>query len=297
MRKTSKHEKSRPATEGTVLDEFRDMTPPMPVVYYKGGYDFACSNLPALPGLLFACCHSTFHVTTRTEDMEADALSVLVLPSDAAPVIKAVTAVSHVAVLYPSASLISKTAKIHNIPPKKLAAMFARPRRIKRTNWLNEIMHRYIFERVDAGSKANEATAFLETEIIKEVYYLGRLFEPAKNVFNLDRTDLYNNLPIIKRTLSFIETHLFDEITMDDLVKNSFASEATLLRVFSKEFKKTPFAYIADRRLEESLVLLRGRKYSISEIADNVGYQTVSGFIAAFKKRFKLTPLAWRNQK
>ncbi|OGR43768.1 MAG: hypothetical protein A2X28_10260 [Elusimicrobia bacterium GWA2_56_46] len=270
----------------------------MGIVYYKGGYKFECSGVFSRPSIIFARCHSVIKVAIPKIPVptQLDAVTVMVIPTDAPIKLKSVTAMSHMAILCPSPPLLKKTAKTYGIPARSLLEIFSKTKIIKRTNWLNEIMHRLIFERIEAGNNQNETTTFLETEIVKEIYYVSKTFEPSKNVFNLDESDLYNNTPVLKRALNYIETRLFTDITMNDLAKYSFAGEATLLRVFNKEFSKTPFDWIAGRRLDESLILLRNKKYSVGEVSDIIGYKTVSGFISAFKERFKRTPLSYRKK-
>lgn len=282
-------------TEGTVLSEFSDLKSDLGLIYYRGGYEFEYEDIFDRPALVFARCHSVLDISAGGRQLGlAEAGTVTLVPAGTSFKMKAVTALSHAAVLCPSAELLSKTALLYGLTGKSVEKVFSRSAVFKRTNWLNEIMHRYVFERVEARNNNNAATKFLETEVIKEIYFLLKADEPVRNVFNLDETNVYNNQPVLKRALDYIETHLFEDITMPLLEKHTYASEATLLRAFNSEFKKTPFAYIADRRLDESLMLLRGGKYSVSEIADVVGYKTASGFIAAFRARFKCTPLKWR---
>lgn len=38
------------------------------------------------------------------------------------------------------------------------------------------------------------------------------------------------------------------------------------------------------------MILIKGQRYSVSQVSDIVGYENVSAFSAAFKKRFALTP-------
>ncbi len=280
-----------------IVDEFKDLSSPMGIVYYKVGNDFTGSGAVPRPSLIFSRCHSLIEVAVSgtAAPFLLDALATLIVPAGAGVKLRSVTALSQLAVLCPGPGLLKKTARTYKIPVKPLLGVFGRTRTIVRTNWLNEIIHRLIFERVEAGNSSNEATAFLETEIVKEIYYTSEAFKPSQNVFNLDKGGLYDNVPVLKRALNYIETHLFEEVTLNELARRSLTSEATLLRVFNKEFSKTPANYITDRRLDEALALLRNKKYSISEISGIIGYGTVSGFIAAFGKRFKATPLAWRN--
>lgn len=279
-----------------MLGDFADWTSPLGLVYCRGGADFGCSFMCARPSLVFARCHSVFEGRMPlTGALRLDSSSVLLLPPAETIELRALTGFSHLAILSPSRRLLSETASNNGIPPKELAGVFGAGRQIKRNNWLNEIMHRFVFERTEAGRNANAATAFLSDEIVKETYFLSKTSSARENVFNLDVTGFYDNVPVLKRALDYIETNLFSDLSMAALAENSFTSEATLLRVFSREFSQTPFAYISGRRLEESLSLLRNRRYSVGEVAELAAYNSVSGFISAFRRKFGCTPMAWRN--
>jgi AraC-like DNA-binding protein len=72
------------------------------------------------------------------------------------------------------------------------------------------------------------------------------------------------------------------------------ASERTLSRLFTKELGMSFLLWRQHLRLVSSLSLLE-QKLSIQEIADNIGYNSDSSFIYAFKNLFKQTPQQYRN--
>lgn len=279
-----------------MLGEFSDWDSPLGLVYCRGGDGFSASFSCSRPALVFARCHSVFDLSLDGGAPDRlDSSSVLVLPSSMPVELNAVTGLSHFAIFCPSRELLGETSGRDGIPLKELFSLFSRPRRMARNNWLNEIMHRFVFERADLGRNLNFATSFLSVEIIKEVFYLSGLKTASPVVFNMDDSGFYESQPVMKRALDYIETNLFSSLTMSGLARNSFASESTLLRIFRKEFGRTPFEYIAGRRLEESLALLRNRRYGVGEVAGLVGYASASSFIAAFHKKFGVTPLEWRS--
>ena len=286
-------------TSGTVLSESRLLNPPMGLVYQKGGEEFESVNFFAQPSIVFVRCHSALraNILSSRTSFELDAFSILVVPGGTRYSLKTVTAVSHLAVLLPCVELIRKTTALYKLDKKVFAGLFGKVSLIPRTNWLNEIMHRYVYERVESNNSGNEATHFLETEILKEIYYLPRDKKtPSRDIFSLDDQNFAKKDIVVQRALAYIETHLFEKITMDSLVENAFASEATLFRSFERHFSKTPFAFIRERRLEESLSLLKNRQYSVAEVAEMAGYQTTSAFIAAFRREFKTTPAKRRSR-
>lgn len=282
------------ACGGTVLEEFDRLRPPMGLVYRKGGEGFELSAVFPQPSLLFVQCHSIMRADLGSgrPRLDLDAYSTLLLPAKAFHRVQAVSAASRLAILVPSDGLMKKTVALHGLPKDAFARLFASTLRLTRTNWINEVMHRYVFERVEAGNADNAATAFLEAELLKEVYYLSADRDRyLKDVFDFSEcSGLDRKNPLLKRALAYIERNLFQPIRLDGLATSCFASKATLLRTFRKAYSKTPFDYIRDRRLDESLALVRNGKYSVGEIASMVGYGNDSAFIAAFKKRFQKTP-------
>jgi AraC-like DNA-binding protein len=111
----------------------------------------------------------------------------------------------------------------------------------------------------------------------------------------LDGNNLDKKSPLLKKALHFIESNLFKDISIGELARHIAASESSLLRTFHKEIHRTPIGYIKERRLDEALKLLKSNKYTIGEISDLVGYESVSAFTSSFKKRFGVTPQHYRE--
>jgi AraC-like DNA-binding protein len=70
-----------------------------------------------------------------------------------------------------------------------------------------------------------------------------------------------------------------------------------LKRGFRLVFKMGVFARLLFRRMEHAKMLLETTSIPIKEVAFESGYSTVGGFINAFRKRFGMTPLDWREDK
>jgi AraC-like DNA-binding protein len=157
---------------------------------------------------------------------------------------------------------------------------------LPRTAWVHEIVHRYVFERATLGQHKNQATRFLETEILKEVYFLFRDRDEGA-----ERESTYRRHSArVVRALAHIEAHLFEHRDLQDLTQHAGASPATLLRAFRKELGMSPGAWWRNRVLDEALALVRSGAYSVSEIATRVGYENPAAFTFAFRQRFGRAP-------
>lgn len=180
-----------------------------------------------------------------------------------------------------------------NIEPAVLDRMFSTPRMLTRNRWFDELVYRYQFERVACRKRDNAATRFLEVELTKELFFacVRADDERAKT-----QSVLHGGDRLVERAVAYIEERLFDSLEAGDIAAGVGASESTLLRKFKSELGQGPSQYVRSRRLDESLLLVRGGAHSISEIATKVGYQNVAAFTSAFRKRFGRAPSAEKGK-
>ncbi len=93
----------------------------------------------------------------------------------------------------------------------------------------------------------------------------------------------------------YIDAHLCDKVTLDDLARVAGESVHRLLIGFRQHFSTTPAQYIIQQRLRRSRGLLQHTTRPISEIAYAVGFSSQSHLTDLFKKHYGLTPNAFRN--
>ena len=155
-----------------------------------------------------------------------------------------------------------------------------------RTNWVNELSHRYLFERAVCKKRDNVATAFLEMELVKELYFVCHERATAQERASMveTRTDL------VQRAMALVEKHLFEPDVVQRLMRGSGASASSLLRTFKREVGQGPLSYVRARRLDESLLLLKSKRFAVGEVATMVGYKNFAAFSQAFRARFGLKP-------
>jgi AraC-like DNA-binding protein len=173
-----------------------------------------------------------------------------------------------------------------DLDARRLVEVLASLRVLPRTRWVDELVHRYVFEREVCERPASKAARFLETELTKEVYFLGR-----EQLDQLTRaTVLFEGDSVAVRARAWIDEHLFEPFRIDALVEHCHASESTILRAFRKNTGVAPVVYMRRRRLEHALQLLESGRYAVTEVATRVGYDNPSAFAAAFHKQFGVTP-------
>lgn len=217
-----------------------------------------------------------------------DAASFLLVPRGRRATLRAKSPIAHVLVLSLSEKLEATLLATYpgEVRNDEMARYFSLMELLPRTNWMNEICHRYLFERAVCKKRGNDATRFLETEIIKEVYFLCRERHTA-----LDRKSIVTGeTPLVRRAMNAIEARLFEADVVERLPEVAGASASTLLRGFKRELGQGPLAYVRARRLDESVLLLKSKRFTVSEVALRVGYKNFGAFSAAFRARFGKTP-------
>lgn len=109
-----------------------------------------------------------------------------------------------------------------------------------------------------------------------------------------------NSYPIydqrVKTILEYIHTHYKNQIKLETLAELAHLSNAETIRIFKRHVGRTPFKYILDYRLERSINLLIGTRSTITEIALDCGFTSVSYFIEKFKEAFHITPRKYREK-
>lgn len=172
------------------------------------------------------------------------------------------------------------------VDARRMAEVLATPRVLPRTRWIDELIHRYVFERAVCEKSGSSAARFLEAELTKEIYFLG-----SEQIDRKTRASVvHEGDPIAVRARAWIEEHLFEPFAMAALVRACGASESTVLRAFRKAHGVAPIVYVRQRRLAEAMQLLQSGRYAVTEVATRVGYDTPSAFAAAFAKQFGVSP-------
>lgn len=94
----------------------------------------------------------------------------------------------------------------------------------------------------------------------------------------------------VQRMQDYIDTHLYDSITLADLANVSLYSPWYSYRLFVQLINMTPAAYIRRLRLSNSALKLRDENVKILDIAFEVGFNSVDGYQRAFFREFGYNP-------
>jgi len=101
----------------------------------------------------------------------------------------------------------------------------------------------------------------------------------------------------IQKTLEYIENHLSDEITLDELASYIFCSKFHYHRIFQSMVGEPTNEYIRKRRLSTAAKMLMNSEKNIIDIALECGYNTQVSFTKAFKKVYGINPGKYKHCK
>lgn len=130
--------------------------------------------------------------------------------------------------------------------------------------------------------------AFMEILIIRLMRSTGLSVpaEPQNNVGN-------HHCAAVRR---YIDHHFKESLTLDQLAEEAHMNKFYLSHSFKQEYGISPINYMISRRLEESKYLLAETDLSMSQIAQLLGFSSLSYFSQVFHRTQKITPMEYRHQ-
>jgi AraC-like DNA-binding protein len=101
--------------------------------------------------------------------------------------------------------------------------------------------------------------------------------------------------PLIRSAMSYMEEHIGDAFSLDELCSYLNISKFYLAHSFKTQTGFSPTEYLITLRLSNAKSMLRCTSIPIGEIAERCGFNSSSYFIQTFKKKEGITPLAYRK--
>ena len=101
-------------------------------------------------------------------------------------------------------------------------------------------------------------------------------------------------LLVLNTVLLFIERHYADPITNAQLADLICLSEDRFCHLFREEIGSAPLQYINEMRLKKAMALLERNEYTVTEVAEAVGFRDYNHFITVFGKAVGMSPRKYR---
>ncbi len=135
-------------------------------------------------------------------------------------------------------------------------------------------------------SKTKYLNQFLKLKVQELLLHLLE-FDPNNQLKNL----LFSIYTGQKADLEFIlNTFYLKPLNLDELAKLSGRSLSAFKREFHELFGQSPGQWIKDKKLEHAAFLIKNKMGNVEEVAETIGYESVSHFIKSFKEKYGHTP-------
>ena len=116
-------------------------------------------------------------------------------------------------------------------------------------------------------------------------YYEGTIETPSQNQRNSGLA--YDIMTFIR------ENH--DRITLDDVARHFNYTPEYTSKLIKKVTNSTFMNLVTDSRMKHAVSLLKSTRLSVAQIANQVGYENAENFIRTFRKKYSMTPSAYRK--
>lgn len=95
----------------------------------------------------------------------------------------------------------------------------------------------------------------------------------------------------------YISSNLNNSMKIPMLAKRFGLNQQYFKVKFKNTFNLPVHDYIKNKRLDHALLMINSQRYTMSEIANSIGYSTISSFSQAFKLKFGKSPMKYKISK
>lgn len=139
------------------------------------------------------------------------------------------------------------------------------------------------------------ATLSSENDILRLKDFTQKmLFECC---FAISTKTTQKNNPSIQKVCDYVDTHLQEDISLEQMADYINVSSFYLSKLFKEEKGVTFINFISDKRLEKARQMLEETELSIKEITAEVGYNDQNYFSRIFKNKYGVSPKEYRKVK
>lgn len=135
-----------------------------------------------------------------------------------------------------------------------------------------------------------------ETAILISKYFAIDIDRDSQSAFAVFTAQKNHNDEAVKKAQEYIEQHLDDRFTIDDLARHVALGRRSLERRFKQATNNSVLEYIQRVKIEAAKKSFENSRKNISEVMYDVGYTDTKAFRSTFKKITGLTPMAYKNK-
>jgi AraC-like DNA-binding protein len=145
----------------------------------------------------------------------------------------------------------------------------------KSLNLVMDFLYRAMNENVEA-----KYSALIES-LLTQILYIVTYKSAARENFTSE--------PRVKRITEYIDAHICDKISLDELAREMLMSKSGVCHIFSSEMKVSVKQYIIQKKISYAAKLIT-EGVAAGEAAQRIGYDNYSDFYKMYRKHFGVSP-------
>ena len=99
-----------------------------------------------------------------------------------------------------------------------------------------------------------------------------------------------NDILLYARVFNYLETHLREKLTIEDICRANLVSRSQLQKLFREEHNCGVIDYFSHMKIEAAKQMIRENKDNFTEISEILGYTSIHYFSRQFKKITGMSP-------
>ena len=124
--------------------------------------------------------------------------------------------------------------------------------------------------------------------------YCNRIFDKMRASIHMSGN--YNMSDMLNRITNYVQTHIFEDIQIEDLSSTFFISPPHLRRIIKQQTGGTFLQFITNLKMAQAAETLRNPEYKIYEISEKLGYKTTRYFSKLFYSYSGFYPSQYRKE-
>lgn len=129
----------------------------------------------------------------------------------------------------------------------------------------------------------------------EQIHAAAKIMEACTSYIIYKELITPENDKIFEAAKAYIESHLHEDLSVEQLCKELQIGRTKLYEIFRNELKMGISKYILRRKMHRAKKLLKTTDLSISEIAYNVGFSDYNYFSRVYKKIYGKSPKHYRK--
>lgn len=245
------------------------------------------ARLPRLGHLFLICPLDDTRLTVANTVLDGEHYLWLTRPQSNPVQLNPLSEKSHVLVLMLSEGFIAEMADFLSIPAAFGDLLHGIP--LSQGDTISSIA-RTLATSIDQHDTSEEWFF----EVVGQILRLLRLRHQTLQRLSRHKRDTITDLTArLLEARQFIDSHYLASITTGDVADHVALSEYHFARLFKAAFEVTVHQYVMRLRMDEARRLLESTSARVTDIALDVGYNSLSAFIRAFGKTCGMTPSAY----